>query len=306
VDTVQALLAAGAGVNSAAADGTTPLHAASEGGHMAVVQALIAAGGDVSSRRPGWGPATALMAAAVRGRLEVVQLLRGAGATVKGDRSWEGYLEAAAEHGDVATVEALVAAGVDVSEQWRGDDHDPVWLAARGGHAAIVKLLVDAGASVDHLDMDNWTTPLVVAAECGHVEIVKLLLAAGAEVETPPREAPVIWLHGRFIGDDSAKIGPYTKRDPSTSALRIAAENGHLAVVEALLAAGADVNEVDDERVATPLRIAAEHGHAGVVRALLAAGADANEERSDKDPSVLTVAAGRGHVDVVQALRRGH
>ena len=52
-----------------------------------------------------------------------------------------------------------------------------------------------------------------------------------------------------------------------------AAERGHIEVVEALLAAGADTEKADGQGY-TALMRAAEKGHIGVAEALLAAGAD--------------------------------
>eukprot|EP00731_Ephydatia_muelleri_P016141 Em0009g565a len=70
--------------------------------------------------------------------------------------------------------------------------------------------------------------------------------------------------------------------------LYTAAENGHTAVVEMLLKAGADMNK-------TPLYTAAENGHTAVVEMLLKARADMN-----KTP--LYVAAANGHTAVVEML----
>jgi len=53
-------------------------------------------------------------------------------------------------------------------------------------------------------------------------------------------------------------------------ALRTASVHGHLAVVEALLAAGADVHACDEDS----LYYAAAYGHVGIVKALLDAGAE--------------------------------
>jgi len=65
--------------------------------------------------------------------------------------------------------------------------------------------------------------------------------------------------------------------DDGQTALILAARNGHLVVVEALLRAGADPNHaMSDGR--TALILAAEHGHLPVVEALLRAGADPNVE----------------------------
>ena len=55
--------------------------------------------------------------------------------------------------------------------------------------------------------------------------------------------------------------------------LFVAAQQGHDAVVRALLDAGADKDLADNDG-ATPLFVAAENGHGAIVRALLDASAD--------------------------------
>lgn len=77
-------------------------------------------------------------------------------------------------------------------------------------------------------------------------------------------------------------------------ALREAAQDNRLAIVECLIAAGADVN-MDD---ALALRWAAEDGHLAIVQCLLAAGADVNA----KNGAALLDAAENGLLAVVQCL----
>src|SRR5207245_330280 len=71
-----------------------------------------------------------------------------------------------------------------------------------------------------------------------------------------------------------------TKGVEGQTALMLAARGGHAAVVDALLAAKADVNAKTKNGI-TALIKAAEGGHAQVVKTLLAAGADANAKQSD-------------------------
>ena len=66
----------------------------------------------------------------------------------------------------------------------------------------------------------------------------------------------------------------------TAKALSIAAREGHVAVVEAMVAAGADVNKADKYGV-TPLYFAALEGHVAVVEALVAARADVNKAMND-------------------------
>ena len=62
----------------------------------------------------------------------------------------------------------------------------------------------------------------------------------------------------------------------------MAAQNGHEAVVRALIEAGADVNQATEEGE-TPLYIAAQDGREAVMRALIQAGADINKATEEGD-----------------------
>ncbi|CAG2000637.1 unnamed protein product [Fusarium graminearum] len=79
-----------------------------------------------------------------------------------------------------------------------------------------------------------------------------------------------------------------TATEDGRTALQAAAWGGHLEVIEKLLAAGADAN-------AAALQAAAEGGHLEVIEKLLAAGADANA-------AALQAAAEGGHLEVVEKL----
>lgn len=83
--------------------------------------------------------------------------------------------------------------------------------------------------------------------------------------------------------------------------LHAAAQDGNLAEVEWLLAAGADVNKDSDG--ITPLLIAAHKGHREVVEVLLAANADVNKQDEDSD-TPLDLAVEEGHEEVATLLRK--
>ena len=63
--------------------------------------------------------------------------------------------------------------------------------------------------------------------------------------------------------------------DIGKTPLHFAADRGNTAIVDTLLAHGADVKAVDDFDRCTPLHWAAQQGHTAIVEALLAKGADA-------------------------------
>lgn len=82
--------------------------------------------------------------------------------------------------------------------------------------------------------------------------------------------------------------------------LYVAAKNGHLECVKALIGAGANVNQtVTHNR--TPLYIAAENGQLACVEALIAAGADVNIA-STENATPFDIATHNGHLQCAQAL----
>ncbi len=128
--------------------------------------------------------------------------------------------------------------------------------------AALVSLLVTAilplAASADDR--------LLAAARDGQVEIVESLLAKGADVNAA--------------------------RGDGLTALHLAAEGGHQAMAEALVAAGAAVDAGTRIGGYTPLHIAARAGHGAVVLRLLEAGADPNARTTNSGVTALHLAAG--------------
>lgn len=84
------------------------------------------------------------------------------------------------------------------------------------------------------------------------------------------------------------------------TALRLAAYNGYIGIVELLLAEGVAV-EAKGNDGSTPLKVAADQGHADVVKLLLENRASVDE--ASKDGWIaLTVAADNGHAEEVRLL----
>ena len=81
--------------------------------------------------------------------------------------------------GSADAAQALIAAGADVNEPWRGNG-GPLHSAATQ-RADLTTTLIKAGARVDQPDTDTGATPLYKASCAGNAAVVKLLLAAGAD-----------------------------------------------------------------------------------------------------------------------------
>ncbi|VUC25161.1 unnamed protein product [Clonostachys rosea] len=232
LEVVNLLLAAEADATSADA-----LQAAAGGGHLEVVNRLLDSGADVNA-------AAALRSAAGGGHLEVVNRLLDAEARVNIVSSARGgltALQAAAAHGHLEVVNRLLDATADINPA------AALQSAARGGHLEVVDRLLDAEAYTDVVS-GAWgcLTALKAAAGCGHLEVVNRLL------------------------DAKANINPAT-------ALHSAAGGGHLRIVNRLLDAGADANATADAWGGlTALQTAAACGHLEVVNRLIDVKADVN------------------------------
>jgi ankyrin repeat protein len=180
---VTALIAEGADVNWADVEQNrgTPLIAASQGGHLAVVNALIAARAAVDrSNSQGF---TALIVAAQNGFDAIVDcLIRVAGASVHHvNDQGSTALHIAAQQGRLGVVRILLRAGANPNvESTDGERVTPLYLASKDGHLAVVEALIEAGANVNHIACHGFTS-LIASASCGHLDIVRALLAAGAD-----------------------------------------------------------------------------------------------------------------------------
>jgi ankyrin repeat protein len=94
------------------------------------------------------------------------------------------------------------------------------------------------------------------------------------------------------------------------TALQLAADHGHLAVVDLLLAKGADANNwgttenviVDGERGGTALQLAVARGHSAVTKRLMDGGADVNRTCQNSSDTTLQAAIRTGNTAVLELL----
>jgi hypothetical protein len=153
LDVVERLLAAEADVNAAATAryGRTALQAAAEGGHLNVMERLLAAKADVNAAATASHGRTALQAAAEGGHLNVVERLLAAKADVNAAAATYGgrtALQAAAGSGHLDVVERLLTAKADVNAAAATyGGRTALQAAAEGGHLEVVERLKQGGAA---------------------------------------------------------------------------------------------------------------------------------------------------------------
>ena len=284
---VRMLLAAGAGIESAADDGTTALLAASRAGNMKAVVLLVRKGANITVatggptkdesghvRRRGVEGMTPLMYVANRGADgvwmceqtggEAVAVLIEKGADVDArDSLNHSALLLAAAIGDAEVLEAILAETPELDSK-SVDSMDPdirleetaLSVAIEHRNVDLVRSLVAAGANVN-LTINAGTTPLMIAARKGDVAILKILFDANADVEAVDgfgKTALVYAIHCA-VGWFMAKL-----------------EDGE-AAARFLIGKGARIDVVDHDG-RTPLMSAASGRSADLAKVLVEVGAD--------------------------------
>lgn len=276
-----------------------PLHVAAARGDLATVDLLLEGGANVD--RAEEDGLTALMAAAWTGHLPVVERLLRAGADPNRVGDGTTALGNAARQGHEAIVALLEPLVDDEIREWaRHERHEGVKDRAKAALSEPASQeLVDAAmfgklgdvrrelagkAPVDGIG-ENGLTALMYAASYGHLEVIDALIEAGADPD----------------------VGALEDIERGRTALMMAAGSffapDRLAVMERLLAAGADLEARDEEgRTALHVAITSGSGYTRSVEALLRHGADPNP-RDVHGATPLMLAKNQNAGPIVAALR---
>ena len=182
---------------------------------------------------------------------------------------------------DMGTIRSLIVeAGADVNAV-SNEGFAPVSLAAEVGAIECLDLLLENGADVNFHD-DVGMNLLMLAVNSRQTEMAEHLIKRGADVnELMPRGGGALYIAVqrrspdavRLLIEHGSEIGGSEKLEaPIIAAASLRNEE----VVKLLLAAGADVNAVNQATGITALHRAVASGSPSIISLLLAAGANVN------------------------------
>jgi uncharacterized protein len=190
----------------------------------------------------------------------------------------------AAANGDNEKVFEILDGGLSINVRFERDDSElsgrtVLMIASLRGYENLVEALIKRGADVN-LKHYSGDTALMMAAGSPNAKIVRMLLEAGAD--------PKI----KVVSPHAGEITPLIR------AIILVDDQHRIEIVEALLAAGAEINP-SGIFMMSPLM------HAGsdleIVKLLISKGADVNQ-KNFRGATALMSAAGAGTVSVVKYL----
>lgn len=282
--------------------GWTPFMLAAFLGHAAVADFLIEVGAYPNATdASGW---TALHLASYAGHAEVIRRLIRRGAAV--DLELPNYdstpLHLAAYYGHTQAAAALLEGGADPCR--RSSGQTPLLLACERGPEDLFRLLLAHPATDPFATNPRGYTALQLAVEFKNEKAVRGLLAdprtdcniTSGELTEPPLWRAAILQHWKefhlLCADPRTEID--WKNAKGETQLHLSAQKGEADAVNALIAAGAQVDLAANDSE-TPLHKAvALSKNEDVVRSLLAHGADPARPvgRPSQTPLMTAVAAG--------------
>ncbi|KAH0362119.1 hypothetical protein KCU65_g8285, partial [Aureobasidium melanogenum] len=233
----------------------TPLIAAAKAGNHDLCRLLLAKGAFVDFQAP--DDDTALIAAAEAGKLSTVQMMLKSRADVKivGRFKRTALLAAAIgreeQFHDIVRLLIRNGAGIDAQDS---DGETALHSAARAGDLDLVRLLISKKAKIN-VKNDEGRSALDFACGENHLEVIQYLLNHDAVCEPDASGRTelheIIGGHGKCDADTiklfvSKGVNINATDDENISALHLAPKRGDQAIVQALIAAGADVNVKSD------------------------------------------------------------
>ena len=305
---VRALLKQAADVNAAQGDGMTALHWAAMKNDADLAQTLLYASANVKATTR-IGAYTPLILAAQQGNAEVMEPLIKAGADVNA-KTGNGTtpLMFAAASGNTDAVKMLLDRGADVNAQESTRGLNASMFAAASDRASVIDLLASRGADLKattkivelhSLDRNSFggilfgnpqagppTPPLGQQGSGnqgggrfgrgGAAAATGTPGATGAPNPQEGRNVPGGRGQGKAGIERQYQLNELVYAQGGLAPLHLAARQGYMDTVQAVIKAGADVNQLTAGDKSSPLLIATINGHFDVAKYLLDHDADPN------------------------------
>ena len=192
-----------------------------------------------------------LHAAAAKGDVGSIEKLAAAGDAIDArDGQGRTPLHVAAFLRQPAAASALVLRGANPNAL-EGQKYDIVTIASVANDVPMLKLALELGGKATNITSPYDGTALIAAAHLGHDEVVRTLIAAKAPLDHVNNLGWTALIESIVLGDGGKR---------------------HVACLEALVKAGANVN-LADRGGSTPLTLARRRGFTAMETILVAAGA---------------------------------
>lgn len=301
-------------VDRQAEDGTTALMRATMAADVNQINDLLAAGADASRRdRHGDSP----LSYAVTHDLDAaVQVLRAAGVERLPDEKGDGHdsIVHAGGKGSLGTLLELLDSGAAIDAT--NADGDTA-LTSAAVHPGVVKVLAKRGADLSHRNAEGKTAYMIAAAS-NRIRMMQALKEVGSPIDEPEElegltqmQAMLNAMKAKASNSDADDHDEESDIEVNGDELLMACLSGDALTVSRQVAAGVDVNYVNDEgRTALAMAIQGlmqdkvsrrrERDFEQILDALLVAGAD---PRVGEFPYLVFAAMGR-RLHLVNALIR--
>ena len=308
IEIVNYLLRNKADVTVKTDEGWNVYRVAANKGHLQILQTLIMHNNDYVNDvgRSNWTP---LYHAVYNGHIEIVNYLLSnkADVTVKTDEGWNVY-RLAANKGHLQILQTLIMHNNDYVNDVGRSNWTPLYHAVYNGHIEIVNYLLSNKADVTVKTDEGWNV-YRLAANKGHLQILQTLIMHNNDyVNDVGRSNWTPLYHAVYNGHIeivnyllSNKADVTVKTDEGWNVYRLAANKGHLQILQTLIMHNNDyVNDVGRSNW-TPLYHAVYNGHIEIVNYLLSNKADVTV-KTDEGWNVYRLAANKGHLEILQAL----
>jgi ankyrin repeat protein len=261
---------------------------AASNGDIDAVRLLLKSGADVNTAQ-GDGM-TALHWAAERGDAAMAEVLLAAGANVRATTRLGGYtpLHLAAQRGNGRLVAALLAARADPNLA-TATGATPLMMAAKAGSVESATRLIELGADVNAKESAYGQTALMIAAGLDRADVVRLLLARGADAGQASTFVDLKTLTAPTDRDGRLSRSGAPPPDPRSQVPGTTRPYSYNELVSA-------------QGGLTALHFAARQGAAAAVRVLVEHQADINAPSPGDQATPLLVAIINGHLDVAMYL----